>query len=124
MITYLRYLCEMKLSKSILISVIVILSLTAFSFSKERTQFGLIETQTATTQKNASCDFVKNIVSFVELETDEEQDEHFSNSFAYLSDTTSCDILAKKFIKFSFLLQSHYFPYRNLLYIIFLKILI
>jgi hypothetical protein len=113
-----------KLKKAIFLFVVVILSLTSFSFRKDKSQLELIEIQASTTPKNATCDFIKNITNSVELELDEEQEEQEDNSIVYSNDFISSNTFVRAPFKFNFQLQSYSFPQRNLLYIIFLKILI
>lgn len=114
----------MNLTKAIFPFVVVILSLTSFSFRKDKSRLELIEIQASTTQKNVTCDFIKNVTNSVELELDEEQEEQEKHSIVCLNDFISYNTFAKVLFKFNFQLQSYSFPQRNLLYIIFLKILI
>ena len=117
----------MNLTKAIFLFIVVILSLTSFSFGKDKSQLELIDIHASTTQKNVTCDFIKNITNSVELELEEEQeeqDEHSDNSIVCLSYFIPYHTSAKVLVKFNFPFQSHFFPQRNLLYIIFLTILI
>ena len=117
----------MKLNKAIFLFIVVISSLTSFSYKKEKTQLGLIEIQTSTIQKNATYNSIKSIINSVELELDEEQeeqDEHSDNAIVCLSDFISHHTSVKVLFKFDFPSHSHFSQQKNLLYIIFLKILI
>lgn len=114
----------MKLNKAIFLFIVVVSSLTSFSCNKEKTQLGLIEIQTSTIQKNTSYNFIKNITNIAELELDEEQEKRSNDSTVHPSNFISFNTFAKASVKFNFPLPSHFFPHRDLLYIIFLKILI
>ena len=114
----------MKLNKAIFLFIIVTSSLTSFSCKKEKTQHGLIGIQAPNVQKNATYNFIKNITNIAELELDEEQEKYFNDSTVHPSNFILHNTLAKVSVKFNFPLLSHFFPHRDLLYIIFLKILI
>ena len=114
----------MELKKAIFLFIVVISSLTSFSCKKEKTQLGLIEVKTSTIQKSTSYNFIKNVTNIAELELDEEQEKHSKDSIVHPSNFISCNTLAKVSVKFNFPLPSPFFPHRDLLYIIFLKILI